>query len=256
LGSVNFLPLRKPEVMLLAGAGVTSNDVGEAWHLLDHRFNIKASLVAPESVDRIALDRYTVIVMSDGNYNAIGTPGREKLREWVQRGNTLIAMGNGARWLADVGLSTALFARPTPREEAEPQQPYGNMQNRLAAQAITGAIFHARLDLTHPIAYGYERDHLYVFRDHNLILNRSKGAYGNPVMYTGQPLASGYISRANEIRLRGSAAVDIAPAGAGRIITLVDNPNFRAFWYGTNKLFLNSIFFGHLMRTATGPAGD
>jgi hypothetical protein len=165
-------------------------------------------------------------------------------------------VGTGARWLADMGLSSAQFAQPVPREAAEPQQPYATMQNRLGAQAITGAIFHARLDLTHPIAYGYEREHLYVFRDHNLILNRSKNPYGNPVMYTAQPLASGYISRRNADRLSGTAAVDIAPVGAGRIITLVDNPNFRAFWYGTNKLFLNSIFFGHLMRTAAQPPTD
>ena len=28
------------------------------------------------------------------------------------------------------------------------------------------------------------------------------------------------------------------------IIGFSDNPNFRAFWYGTNKLFANAIFFG------------
>ena len=42
----------------------------------------------------------------------------------------------------------------------------------------------------------------------------------------------------------------------GRIISLVDNPNFRAFWYGTNKLFLNSIFFGQLMRASPAPAAE
>lgn len=255
LGSTSFLTLRKPEVLLLAGTGVNSSDVGEAWHLLDNRFNIKASLVPPESIDRIALNRYTVIVMSDGNYDAIGAQGRGKLREWLQQGNTLIAVGSGARWLADAGLSTAQFDKPVPREGAAPQRPYASMNNLMGAQAITGAIFHARLDLTHPIAYGYEREQLYVFRDHNLFLNRSRSPFGNPVMYTAQPLASGYISQVNENRLRSTAAVDIAPVGAGRVISLVDNPNFRAFWYGTNKLFLNSIFFGHLMRTPPGLVG-
>jgi hypothetical protein len=24
----------------------------------------------------------------------------------------------------------------------------------------------------------------------------------------------------------------------------MNNPNFRAFWFGTNKLFANSLFFG------------
>jgi hypothetical protein len=32
--------------------------------------------------------------------------------------------------------------------------------------------------------------------------------------------------------------------GSGKVIVMTDNPNFRAFWYGTNKLFLNAIFFG------------
>jgi len=26
-----------------------------------------------------------------------------------------------------------------------------------------------------------------------------------------------------------------------------DNTNFRAFWYGTNKLLMNAIFFGEIM---------
>jgi hypothetical protein len=249
LGSVNFLPLRKPEVLLLAGAGVTSTDVGEAWHLLDNRFNIPASLVAPARIDHIALDRYTVIVMGDGNYAAIGSQGREKLRDWLQRGNTLIAIGSGARWLADAGLSTTQFDKPAAQETPAQQQPYASMANLAGAQAITGAIFHARLDLTHPLAYGYEREELYVFRDHNLFMSRSKGPFSNPLMYTAQPLASGYISRGNENRLRSTPAADIAQVGAGRIISLADNPNFRAFWYGTNKLFLNSIFFGHLIKS-------
>ena len=25
------------------------------------------------------------------------------------------------------------------------------------------------------------------------------------------------------------------------------NPNFRAFWFGTNKLFANFLFFGQIM---------
>ena len=25
---------------------------------------------------------------------------------------------------------------------------------------------------------------------------------------------------------------------------MADNPNFRAFWYGTDRLFTNAVFFG------------
>jgi len=290
LGSVNFVTLKKPEIMLLAGVGVSATDVGEAWHLLDQRFGMTPSLVAPETLDRVNLDRYTVIVASDGTYNGIPAAAREKLRAWVQRGNTLLALGKGARWLAENGLSTTKFkpsgatptapetaaapgtsappapaaaaaapaarpARPSaalapapPRTGPLPQRPYVGMRNTASAQEITGAIFHARLDLTHPLGYGYDSPDVYVFRDHTVFMERSASPYANPLMYTARPLASGFISKPNELKLRGTAAADIADVGAGRIISLVDNPNFRAFWYGTNKLFLNSIFFGQLMR--------
>ncbi len=35
----------------------------------------------------------------------------------------------------------------------------------------------------------------------------------------------------------------IARIGRGNIIAFTDNTNFRAFWYGTNKLLMNAIYF-------------
>ena len=35
--------------------------------------------------------------------------------------------------------------------------------------------------------------------------------------------------------------------GSGRVMVFTDNTNFRAFWYGTNKLLMNAIFFGDKM---------
>jgi hypothetical protein len=43
---------------------------------------------------------------------------------------------------------------------------------------------------------------------------------------------------------KGSAAILVNAYGRGRTISMLDNPNFRAFWLGTNKLFANAIFFG------------
>ena len=40
--------------------------------------------------------------------------------------------------------------------------------------------------------------------------------------------------------------------GRGSVILYADDPNFRAIWYGTNKLFLNSLFFS----TAFDPPRD
>ena len=55
---------------------------------------------------------------------------------------------------------------------------------------------------------------------------------------------SGYIDDANLEALKNTAAVRIGRKGRGRVIYFTDNTNFRAFWYGTNKLLMNAIFFG------------
>ena len=40
------------------------------------------------------------------------------------------------------------------------------------------------------------------------------------------------------------------PHGSGKdvkVIVFTDNTNFRAFWYGTNKLLMNAVFFADEM---------
>ena len=33
----------------------------------------------------------------------------------------------------------------------------------------------------------------------------------------------------------------------GRIIVFSEDPNFRAVWYGTNRLFMNALMFGQMI---------
>jgi len=55
---------------------------------------------------------------------------------------------------------------------------------------------------------------------------------------------SGYISDKNRERLRGSPSVLVDRFGGGTVVLFVDNINFRGYWRGTNRLFLNALFFG------------
>ena len=66
----------------------------------------------------------------------------------------------------------------------------------------------------------------------------------NVVQYLERPLLSGYISKKNLEILQNSAVVCANRLGEGVVIRMVDNPNFRGVWYGTNKLFANALFFG------------
>ncbi len=68
-------------------------------------------------------------------------------------------------------------------------------------------------------------------------------SYNNPIKYTKAPLLSGYISKPNLKELANSVPLQIKKLGKGKVVAFTDNTNFRAFWYGTNKLLMNAVFF-------------
>jgi hypothetical protein len=67
------------------------------------------------------------------------------------------------------------------------------------------------------------------------------------VQYSAKPWLVGYVHPQTLAKIAQSAAVVVAPEGAGRSVLFADNPNFRGIWYGTSKMFLNALFFGALL---------
>lgn len=247
LGSRSFEDLDTPEVAILAGDGLSSYEVGEAWHLLDRRFDMHVTLLTKDRLQYADIDRYNVIIMVNGGYNDISNGTVEKLKSWVRDGNTLVATKYANNWLKNNEMANIEFVSDDDEEEEEEEvvpKPYATMSQARGAQFIGGTIFNTELDLTHPLGYGFNDERVTVFRNSTLFLEQADNPYATPLRYTEEPLASGYISDENLEQLEGSAAIVVSRLGGGKVISLTDNPNFRAFWYGTNKLFLNAIFFG------------
>ncbi|RMD72393.1 MAG: hypothetical protein D6818_06540 [Bacteroidetes bacterium] len=95
--------------------------------------------------------------------------------------------------------------------------------------------------------FGYDRARMPVFRNHNFMLKVADNPWATPLVYTESPLLAGYISEYNLKHLGGTAAAIVCGQGGGKVIAFTDNPCFRAFWYGTNKLLANAIFFGQVI---------
>ncbi|MEO1099237.1 MAG: zinc carboxypeptidase, partial [Bacteroidota bacterium] len=138
------------------------------------------------------------------------------------------------------------FIKSAPKDSTR-SRPYAEISEYFGAQEIGGAIFSTKVDLTNPLLYGYHRSELPVFRNSELFMEKSDRPFANPMVYTDSPLLSGYISDPNLEKLKNSSAVGISTLGQGRIVGFTDNLNFRAFWYGTNKIFMNAVFFGNML---------
>jgi len=115
------------------------------------------------------------------------------------------------------------------------------------AQKIGGAIFEAKIDRSHPINFGYKNDHIALFRNTTFFIKPHPQSYYNPIKYTSKPLLSGYTSKKNLNALANTVPFRYNKVGEGNVMLFTDNTNFRAFWYGTNKLLMNAIFFSDLM---------
>ena len=245
LGSRNFSRVPKPEVALLVGGDVSSYDAGEVWHLLDQRYAMPLTLLDVSHLNRTNLSRYTTLVMVDGSYGAIDKSTQDKLKRWLGAGNTLVALQGAGQWLSDHELGGVTYEKV--ETDSVPPRPYAQRDTYRGAQVIGGAIFATEVDLTHPVAYGLTRERLPVFRNEDTMIERGRNPYAYPVVYTDDPLLAGYISDEKEEALRNTAAVAVTKSGQGTVIVFADNPNFRAYWYGTNKLFMNSLFYGQII---------
>lgn len=245
LGSNEFDPIKKQQVGLLVGNGVTYADAGEIWHLFDQRYNMKITKLDTDYFSRVDLSRYTALIVPSIYGNALDKNSVAKIKDWVKAGGTLIAYRNAAYWLNSNEIMKINFKKDS--AIVAKNIPFDKRRDFRGAQVTGGAIFEAKLDRSHPINYGYKNDKLPLFRNTNIYITPDKNSYNNPIQYTSNPLLSGYISEENLAVLKNSVPFKTQGYGKGQVILFTDNTNFRAFWFGTNKLLMNAIYFGKIM---------
>ena len=244
LGSNQFRTLTLPKIALFTGQGITPYDAGEIWHLMDQRYDIPITKITTDRFASIDLSKYTHIILPNSNRQHINSEKVEKLKTWIRNGGTLIGYRNAAQFFKNNGFMSIDFARP--KNDAK-NISFEQKQDFAGAQYIGGAIFEATIDRSHPINFGYARDKVALFRNTTFFVKPDTQSYNNPIQYTKNPLLSGYISKKNLDSLATTVPFRHNDLGKGDIILFTDNTNFRAFWYGTNKLLMNAIFFDHTM---------
>jgi hypothetical protein len=252
LGSRKFGAVTKPTIALITGTGVNPTDAGEVWHLLDQRFNIPLSHLEVSTFNRADIAKYTTIIMVGGTY---GEMNKEKLKSWVQAGGTLILTEEAVSWASQQGVSGVVLKKNSVFDSTK-NYSYSQREQLEGAQQVSGAIFNARIDNTHPLAYGYNNREASFFKANKVFMEKSRNPYASPFYYGSTPLQSGWVSRENYSSIKNSAVVVVNTSGSGRIISIADNPNFRAFWLGGSKLLMNSVFFSKLIDPSSARVED
>ncbi|WP_456464098.1 M14 metallopeptidase family protein [Lutibacter sp.] len=243
LGSNQFRNIEKPKVAMLVGNGVSPYDAGEIWHLFDQRYQMNITKLDVSYLRNVDFSKYTTLIISNAKLN-ISESNIKKIKRWVQSGGTIIGFKNSVKWLSNNKFVKLEYVKV--KVDAK-NITFGQKRDFKGAQVIGGAIFETKLDRSHPVNFGFTNNKLPMFRRTTIFIKPDSVSYNNPIKYTNNPLLSGYISKQNLKALKNTVPFQVDNYGKGRVMVFTDNTNFRAFWYGTNKLLMNAVFFSKEM---------
>jgi hypothetical protein len=247
LGSENVKVVREPKVALLTGQGVSSTEAGEAWFTLNQYLGFPVTKLDISLLERANLDKYNTLVVVSGTYRDLGKNVENKIKKWVSEGNVLITTADASEWAVKQKIVDESLLDTTAVDKSQKQRLDFASINESGENRLSGSIFNADLDITNPIGFGFKNRNIFVFREGLTLLKPTKSQFGTVAKYTNDPLVSGYVSKNNISKIKNTAAIDYVNVGSGTIILFSDNPNFRATWLGTSRLFLNSVLFGNLL---------
>ena len=118
LGGRRFRLLNRPRVAIASQWPIATTSFGSTWLLLDERLRLRASPINVQRLGRMDLRAYNVLILphtwSPGMLAGVLDKGAvRRLRQWIEAGGTLIALGNSAAFVAgkDRGLSGVRIRR-------------------------------------------------------------------------------------------------------------------------------------------------
>ncbi len=245
LGSPSLPILKAVKPLMIIGEGVNSSQAGEVWHLMDQRLEQNLTMMSIEVFSDLDANQYTHLILVDGEYE-FSEEIQQKLDSWIKAGGILITQSRGSAWVAE---QNWLSSKGSKLESApDTQLRYADMDETRSLHHIGGAIASTKIDLSHPLGYGLSDENLAIFKRGQFSFSEPKESFVSFARFNKTPLLAGYMSKANQSNLAGETSMLVQAHGSGKIIAFSDDMNFRGFWLGTSRVFVNALYFGDIIR--------
>ena len=242
-GSYSISPINKQKVAVISGDGVSSLAFGEVWHFFERQLNYPITVINTDYFGRVNLYEYDVLIIPNGYYGSTLSDQTKKISEFVQSGGTVIAIGGALRNFANKD-GFALKSKKRNRDKKpEPNlTPYAEQERESANNLITGAIFKSEVDVSHPLAFGYDKEYFSLKIGSSSYELFQRG--GNVAYFTEDATnISGFAGKNALKTIPESLMIGEERKGRGSIIYFVDNVLFRSFWENGKLFFVNAVFF-------------
>lgn len=246
-GSPNVKLINNQRVGLLSGDGTSSLSFGAIWHFFETQLHYPVTVLDTKYFGKVDLDEFDVLVLPEGSYSStLNESTLKKVKEWVKNGGKVIAIGSAVKTFADKDG----FALKTNKGEEKDKEkskskpnltPYEQREREHTKEMITGSIYQATVDNSHPMAFGYP-NYYYTLKLGNSSYKQLEKGF-NVVYLTDAPKpVSGFAGSEAQKKQGHTLIFGEERMGSGSIIYMVDNPLFRAFWENGKLFFTNAIF--------------
>jgi hypothetical protein len=264
LGSLQVALVKTPNVVLLWDSPADSDSAGWARYVLEQRFGLPVTVVRAESLRRIDLRRYNVLVLPSGSYGAaLGDDVLRRLRDWTSGGGVVVTLAGASKWASGekVGLlSTATLMRDGQPAGAdkdakkpaapEPGKPFDYdkavQPDAEPPESVPGAVMRVTVDREHWLSAGLD-DEIQVVVEGSRVFNPIKLDKGRNVgVYAKKDrlVSAGFAWPASIDLLAQKAFLVDQPLGRGHLIAFAEDPNFRAVSEAAELLFINAVLLG------------
>lgn len=251
LGSVNNEPLEEPRVALMVDSPFNSYTAGQLWFLFDQWTEFGISRIRTDALGSLNLYDYDVILMPgswSGLSSSLSESEIDNLKQWVRNGGVLIGTEGSAAWLTKdrSGItSVSLFdeeEEDTSGIDPEAYTLYKDRSDTSGLKRIPGSAFKARIDNSHPLAFGMPET-LYSLRFDDDVIKPETGfqTVGYFLKDADEVLASGYSNQENLEKAAGKAFAAVQNMGRGKVVMILDNTQYRMFWVGPSRMIQNAV---------------
>jgi hypothetical protein len=120
-GSRYVVPVRKPAIAMAWDTPASSSSAGATRFVLERQYGYPVTPVRTAQLNSTELAKFQVLILPEGaNYAGIlGDPGIQRIKEWVQSGGTIVALGSAVGFLTDPRLALLDIAQENAFREGE-----------------------------------------------------------------------------------------------------------------------------------------
>jgi hypothetical protein len=273
-GSGNTKRIHAPNVAILWDDPTANYSAGNTRFVIERQFDYPVSAIRAKDISSGDLSPFQVLIIpeSRSGYKAtFGEGGANNLKEWVDEGGTLIALGTGMRYVTDpdvdiMSTRREYVYREDKKDDVEDAaQVDGVLMEGIddynqaietkdaSPDSVPGVMLKAKVDLEHWLTAGSADTLNVLYRGSDIYRPVTIDNGRNVVNYMGKDdvLASGYLWEENRVQLAHKPFIISEPKGRGQVIGFTSDPTVRAYLDGLNLMLMNAIFRGAAHSTPT-----